>query len=135
MKTGVLLVRLTAIVIFVQLVLGGLLTFNFITPGIHIAVGILVLVLAIATMVSVLVSKQTFKPLRNLSIGLVALIVVQLILGFVTLKNGSAVIAWIHFVTALGIYGMSVASNFFAMQWNRINGPPMIQQEKGRAPT
>ena len=106
------LFRITSIVIFIQLALGGLLTFNFISPTIHIIVGLIVFALAIATMIVALRSKISQETvLQFMSIGLVALIVVQVILGFETLDSGSQVLAWIHFVVALGIYGMSAAGS------------------------
>ncbi len=51
------------------------------------------------------------KVLKLMSIGLVVLMAVQIILGFQTLESGSQVLAWIHFVVALGIYGMSAAGS------------------------
>ena len=119
-KTVPLLFRITGIVIFLQLLLGGLLTFNFITPTFHIITGIIVFVLAIATMVAALISKPSFRPLRGLSAGLVALIAVQGILGFATLSSGSQVLAWIHFLAAMGIYGMAIAGTFMSMAMTRM---------------
>jgi len=130
MKTGVLLFRLTAAAIFLQLVLGGLLTYDFISPTPHIIVGFAVFALAIATMIFAFVGKPVFRPVRILSIGLVTLIIIQIILGFATLANGSSVIAWIHFVNALAIYGMSVVGIFLAIQWNRITVVPTVQSAK-----
>ena len=112
---------MTAIVIFLQIALGGLLTFNFITPESHILTGLLVLILAIGCMVFALVSKPAFRPLQGLSVALVVLIVIQAILGFATLSNGSQVIAWIHLVNAIAIYGMALSGTFMAMRWDRIS--------------
>jgi len=120
MKTGALLFRLTAIVVFLQIALGGLLTFNFISPAPHIVVGFLVLILALSTMVFALIAKPPFKPAQRLSIGLVVLIIVQIVLGFATLESGNSVIAWIHLLNALAIYGMSIAGIFLTIQWNRM---------------
>ncbi|HKW04330.1 MAG TPA: hypothetical protein VJN71_03425 [Nitrososphaerales archaeon] len=120
MKLGPLFFRITAIVIFIQLLLGGLLTFNFISATFHIVTGLIVFILAVATMIAVLVSKPVFRPLRGLSIGLVALIVIQIILGLETLRTGSSALAWFHFLVALGIYGMAIAGTFMASQSNRI---------------
>jgi hypothetical protein len=125
MKTGILLFRLTAVVIFLQLILGGLLTFDFISPAPHIVLGFIVFALAIATAIFAYIGKPAFKPVRGLSVGMVALIVVQIILGFATLDTGNAVLAWIHLVVALGIYGMAVAGIFLAVQWNRMSPMPM----------
>jgi heme A synthase len=119
MKLGSLLFRITGVVVFIQILLGGLLTFNFIDPALHIVTGVIVFVVALASMILVLMSKPAFPPLRGLSIGLVALIVVQLILGLETLRTGSNALAWVHFAVALGIYGMTVAGTFMAAQWIR----------------
>jgi heme A synthase len=117
------LFRITSIVIFAQLLLGGLLTFNFITPVIHIIVGFIVFALAIATMIVALRSKNAQeRVLRMMSTGLVALIVVQIILGFETLNSGSQVIAWIHFAVALVIYGMSAAGSVMSSFLGRAVG-------------
>ncbi|MHB8566442.1 MAG: hypothetical protein ACYC7D_08595 [Nitrososphaerales archaeon] len=80
--------------------------------------GAIVFVVALATMIMVLTSKPVFPPLRGLSTGLVALIVVQMILGLETLRTGSNALAWVHFAVAMGIYGMTVAGTFMAAQWN-----------------
>ncbi len=120
MRAGPLLFRITGIVIFIQLALGGLVTFDFIQAAPHIVVGFLVFALAIATMVAVWWSKPSFRPARMTSAGLVALILVQIVLGFATLGTGSTVLAWIHFVVALGIYGMTVAGTFMVMRWDQM---------------
>ena len=103
---------------FLQIALGGLLTFGFITPLPHIITGFAVLVLAIATMAVALASMPSFRLMQGLSLGLVVLIVVQIILGFVTLRSGDAIVAWVHLVIAMAIYGMAVAGTFMAMRWN-----------------
>ena len=119
MKTGIVLFRITAIAVLIQLAIGGLLTFDFISAAPHIVVGFVVFALAIATMIFTFLSKPTFKPARNFSIGLVVLLIIQIILGFATLSSGSSVIAWIHLLNALAIYGMSIAGTFLAIQWNQ----------------
>ena len=131
MKLDSLLFRITGVVVFIQILLGGLLTFNFIDPAFHVVTGVIVFVVALASMIVVLMSKPAFPPLKGLSIGLVALIVVQLILGVETLRTGSNAFAWVHFAVAMGIYGMTVAGTFMAAQWNRMAN---IQTEKPSQP-
>jgi hypothetical protein len=114
MKRVSLLFRITSTVVFLQLLLGGLLTFNFITPLVHIVTGLAVLILAIVTMALVLVSGPPLWTLRWISISLVVLILVQAVLGFDTLDTGNQIVAWLHFVTALAIYGLVVAGTFMA---------------------
>jgi heme A synthase len=120
MKAGPLLFRVTAGVVFLQLLLGGLLTFNFISAAPHIVTGFIVFILAIATMVVALVSKPSFRPMQGMSVGLVVLILVQIILGFATLDSGSQVIAWIHFVNAMLIYGLAVSGTVTAIRWDHM---------------
>lgn len=120
MKAGVALFRLTAIMVFLQLLLGGLLTFNFISPELHIINGFIVFGLAIAALVVSLVSKPSFRPAQRLAAAMVVLILVQIALGFVTLNSGSQALAWVHFTVATGIYGMAIAGTFMAFRWDQI---------------
>jgi len=108
--------RVTSIIVFLQIALGGLLTFSFITPLPHIIVGFAVLAFAIVTLVVAQTLKPPFRPLQGLSVGLVLLIIVQIILGFTTLSTGNLVIAWVHLLVAMGIYGMVVAGTFMSMR-------------------
>ncbi len=124
------LFRITSIVVFLQLLLGGLLTFGFIAPIAHIVTGFIVFILAVATMIVVFVSKPTFAPLRGISIGMVALIVVQIILGFETLSSGSPILAWVHFAVAMGIYAMSATGSVMAFSWNRTVRTQISQQQE-----
>lgn len=133
MKLVPTLFRITSIVIFLQLLLGGLLTFDFVGPEFHIITGFIVFILAIATMVATLSAKSSFKTLRGVSIGMVALIVIQIILGFETLSSGSSLLAWFHFGLAMGIYAMSVTGSVMAFMWENMardrTKPQKEQQE------
>lgn len=120
LKFGPFLFRITAVVVFLQLILGGLLTFNFISPEPHIILGFIVFIVAIATMIVALVSKPAFRPTRIISVVLVVLIVLQIILGFATLDSGSQLIAFVHFLNALVIYGAAMGGIFLAMRWSFI---------------
>jgi len=122
MKASAVLFRVTAIVVFLQLLLGGLLTFDFISPEPHIIAGFLVFFLAIATMAAALVSRPPFRPMQILSVVLVLLVIVQIILGFETLATDSQFVAWLHFVTALAIFGVTISGTFMALKWNHMAG-------------
>jgi heme A synthase len=124
------LFRITSLVIFLQLLLGGLLTFGFITPTAHIITGFIVFTLAIATMIIVLRTKPVFMPLRGISIGMVALIIIQIILGFETLSSRSQILAWVHFAVAMGIYGMAVAGSAMAFSWNNVTRDHVSKQQE-----
>ncbi len=99
-----------------QLALGGLLTFGFIEPLPHIVNGFVVLGFSIATLAIAQRLNPPFRQLQGLSTGMVILIVVQILLGFYTLASGSQVVAWVHFLVAMGIYGMSIAGTFMSMR-------------------
>ena len=116
MKLPAALVRATAIVVFLQIALGGLLVFGFIEPLPHIITGFGVLAFAIATLAVAATSKPRMRQLMGLSIGLVLATVVQILLGFYALATSNNVIVWVHLLLATGIYGMSVAGNFIAMR-------------------
>jgi heme A synthase len=110
----------TALVVFLQLLLGGLLTFGFIDPTPHIINGFIVFGLAIVTLLLSLVSKPSFRPIQGIASGMVALILVQIVLGFATLSSGNQILAWVHFAVATAIYGMAVAGTFLAMRWDQM---------------
>lgn len=108
--------RITSLLVFLQIALGGLVTFSFITALPHIISGFLVLAFAIVALVMAQRSKPPFRPLRGLSIGLVLAVVVQIILGFTTLNTGNQVVAWVHLLVAMAIYGMVIAGTFMLMR-------------------
>src|SRR6266852_1414708 len=108
--------RVTSLVVFLQIALGGLLTFSFITVLPHIITGFAVLAFAIVTLVMAQTLKPPFRPLQGLSVGLVLLVVVQIILGFTILSTGNQVIAWVHLLVAMAIYGMVIAGTFMSMR-------------------
>lgn len=117
MKAGLILFRVTGAVLLLQLVLGGLLTFGFISAEAHIVLGFVLLALAIATMAAWLVPKPPFRPMQGLTVVIVLLILLQIILGFATLNSGSQAIAFLHFANALAIFGAMISGTFIAMRW------------------
>ncbi|MDG6906433.1 MAG: hypothetical protein JRN20_11675 [Nitrososphaerota archaeon] len=119
MKSRSLLFEITTAIIFLQLLLGGLLTFNFINAGVHIATGIIVLILAAGTMGVCLVEKPKSKPLQITSVLMVILIVFQVILGFDTLRTNSQIVACVHFLNAMLIYGAAVSGTFITIRLDR----------------
>ena len=129
MKAAPFLFRLTGIAVFIQLLLGGLLTFAFISALPHIIVGFAVFILAIGTMIVSLIAKPSFRPMKAVSVAMVVLILVQIILGFLTLGSGGSVIAWLHFANAMAIYGAAVSGTFTAMRWNHMAGAAAAEIE------
>lgn len=108
--------RITSIIVFLQIALGGLLTFNFITAIPHIITGFVVLGVAVVTFVLAQKLKPPFRPLQGLSTGLVLAVIVQIILGFYTLASGNQATAWVHLLVAMVIYGMTIAGTFMSMR-------------------
>ncbi|HEX9612842.1 MAG TPA: hypothetical protein VGA05_04430 [Candidatus Bathyarchaeia archaeon] len=108
--------RVTSLLVFLQIALGGLLTFSFITALPHIITGFIVLAFAIVALVMAQRLKPPFRPLQGLSVGLVLLTVVQIVLGFTALSMGNQVIAWVHLLVAMAIYGMVIAGTFMSMR-------------------
>jgi hypothetical protein len=121
MRPGPLLFRVTGAVLGLELLLGGLLTFGFISPEAHIINGFILFVLAIATMVVWLVSKPSFRPMKVISVVIVVLILLQIVLGFATLNTGSQAIAFVHFANALAIFGATLSGTFTAMRWSQLS--------------
>ncbi len=114
MRVGALF-RVTMILVFLQIALGGLITLFSFTPIPHIINGFVVLGLAIVILIVAQTLKPPFRPLRGLSIGLVLATVVQIILGFIALGENE-VVTWVHLLIAVGIYGMVVAGTFMSMR-------------------
>jgi heme A synthase len=110
------LFRLTALAIFVQIALGGLLTFGFIDPLPHIAIGLIVVALAVVTSTISLRSKLPDKQLKEVSIALIAALVVQVILGFATLALSSSIVGWVHLLVGVITYAIALTGMSFAQR-------------------
>ncbi|MDG6901835.1 MAG: hypothetical protein JRM80_07730 [Nitrososphaerota archaeon] len=132
MKTSIIF-RITGIALFIQLALGGLLTFGFVDPLAHIVWGAVVGILALVTLAFVIRLKPRPRPLTGLSVGLVLLLVLQVVLGFYTLDTGDQAVAWVHFINSLAIYGMGVAGTFMALGIDKMVPPGSSPPERGEA--
>jgi len=126
-----LLFRLVGAAVFVQVALGGLVTFNFIDAGVHIVWGIVLFVLALIAVAAVAMAKPRPRQLMGLAGAQAGLIVVQALLGFITLGSGSQVVAWFHFLVAMGIFGMALSGTFMAMRVERTGASPSPQMSSG----
>jgi len=131
MKAGLVLLRVTAAVLGLQLLLGGLLTFGFISSGAHVLVGFILLILAVATTAAWFVTKPSFRPMKAVTSVIVVLMLLQVILGESTLNSGDHVVAFLHFVNALAIFGATVSGSFLAMRWERIMQAAASEQRPG----
>ncbi len=114
------LFRLTATVILVQIALGGLVTFSFIGPEAHIGWGVVVGLVALFTLITAVRLKPMDRQLRGVSIGIIAALVVQVILGFSTMDLSSDLLAWIHLVLGVLIYAMALTGMSFAQRRERM---------------
>lgn len=121
MRAGPLLLRVTSAVLGLQLLLGGLLTFGFISSEAHIVVGFLLFILSIATMAAWLAAKPSFRPMKVVTIVIVILILLQIVLGESTLHSGNQAVAFLHFVNALAIFGATISGTFMAMRWEQMS--------------
>ncbi len=113
--------RITGAVLVVQLLLGGLVTFNYISVDYHIAVGLTLFALSIIVLAISFISKPTHKRIQGMSIGVVLLLVIQIALGFDTLHTGSQAVAYLHFVNALIIYGLILTESMVASRLRKEN--------------
>lgn len=114
------LFRLTSIAVLFQIILGGLVTFSFIPPVVHIVMGSVVLILAIATVVVVFRWRPVIRRLRQIGVNMTIAILVQIILGYSILALGSDVLAEVHLVLGVLIFAMSIAGDFVSRETNAL---------------
>jgi heme A synthase len=129
LKPTIALFYLIGVVVFLQLLTGGLLLFGFVDKMAHIGLGYVTLILAIVALVATAVAKPRFRPAISMSAALVVLVVIQGLLGFSFLNTGNSDVIFIHFVNALIIYALAVSMVFTAMRWGKMTakGPPQPQ--------
>ena len=132
MRLGPVLFGVTSVVIFLQLISGGIRLFGFIDNTTHIVTGEVTWGFALVTMSVALVSKPSFRPVKTLSMALVVLIVVQAFLGLAFLATSSTAIILVHFTNALLIYGIGIVGIFYAMKWNSMQLAEGEKQKRGR---
>ena len=132
LRAGPLLLQVTSAVLGLQLLLGGLLTFGFISSEAHIAVGFALFILSVATMAAWLASKPSFRPMKVVTAVIVVLILLQIVLGEATLNNGSQAIAFLHFVNAMAIFGAMISGAFMAMRWEQVTRATKAPEEKAQ---
>lgn len=120
MRAGTLLLRVTGAILSLQLLLGGLLTFGFISSEAHVATGFVLFILAIATMAAWLAAKPSFRPMKVLTAVIVVLMLLQIVLGEATLNSGDQAVAFLHFLNALAIFGATLSGTFMAVRWEQM---------------
>ncbi len=107
------MLRVTGAALGVQVALGGLVTFGFLDASVHIIWGIVVGVLAIASLVYVARMSPRPKRLFGLAMGVGVDILVQALIGFAALATTSNPtlsdsIAWLHLLNAFAIFAMFI---------------------------
>lgn len=128
MRAGVVLFYLTAIMIFFQLFMGGMVVFGFVPYYVHIITGYVTLGFAASTMAAAMVSKPSFRPVKIQGVLLLAMVVLQGLLGFIILGGANNLLILVHFTNALLIYGLAVSGVSFARRW----GAMPLTESQGR---
>lgn len=126
-----LLFRITGIALFIQLALGGLVTFGYLDWTAHMGWGIVLGALALVTLVYVMRMPSKPRRLIGLTIGIGVDILLQGLLGFAAQYSQNAAISWIHFINSLAIYAMTLLGTFMAMAASRMGqGPAMAAMQQ-----
>ncbi len=73
--------------------------------------------------VTALRSKSPDAQLRGVSIGIIFGVVVQGVLGFVTLDLAGDVLAWVHLILGVLIYAMALTGMSFAQRQEYMSAP------------
>ncbi len=124
-----LLFRITGAALGIQLALGGAVTFFNLDVNVHTLWGVILGILALVTLVYVMRMPRRPKPLMGLAIGIAVDILVQGLLGFATVAtsgNSASALAFVHFLNALAIFGMTLMAAGMAMAGARMaQAPPM----------
>ena len=130
--------RIMGAALGIQLALGGLVTFQFLDPSVHIIWGLVLGVIAVVNLFFFIRMQGRPRPLVTLSIAIGVDILIQALLGFTVLgtsdnANLSNGVAWVHFLNALVIFGMTLFGTFMAMAGARMSQAhqmgPMPQQQ------
>ena len=119
------LFRILSFFVFIQIALGGLVTFGIISVSvnsfdlvtlIHIINGLIVLGLALVVTMQAVQSKPSHKGLNEVSMALLIFVVVQIGIGFTLVGVVDSVyLAWVHLLMAVLIYAMTLVGRSFAM--------------------
>lgn len=123
MKPAVMF-RILGIVLFVQLALGGLVTFGYLGPFPHLVWGVILGLLAVAALVFVYRLPSKPKQLVGITFGIGLDVLLQGVLGVAILRYPSEFLSWIHFLNALAIFGMTLSGTFMVMAAGRMADAP-----------
>jgi hypothetical protein len=121
-----LVFRVTGVALGIQLALGGLVTYAYLDWRVHMVWGVILGVLALLNLVLVVRMPSRPRRLVGLTVAIGVDILIQGLLGFATQGTGSNALAFVHFLNALAIFGLSLSGSFMAMAAARMGmAPPM----------
>lgn len=117
--------RITGAALGVQVALGGLVTFGFLDPFVHIIWGVVLGVLAIVCLVFVARMSPRPKSLFGITAGIGVDILIQAVIGIGVLATGNSAnlsngIAWVHLLNAFAIFAMTIMALGMAMMAGRM---------------
>ena len=120
-----LLFRITGAALGIQLALGGAVTFFNLDVAVHTAWGVILGVIALVTLVYVMRMPAKPKPLMGLAVGIGVDILIQALFGFATIATSdNTVLAFVHFLNAFAIFGMTLMATGMAMAGARMTQAP-----------
>ncbi|HZW58227.1 MAG TPA: hypothetical protein VFF30_18205 [Nitrososphaerales archaeon] len=132
MKPLAYIYPVTAFVIFLQGITGASTVLNFYDVGSHLASGYVTGVFALADLVIAFIAKPKSIALRYSSLVLFILVVIQGMLGFAAMTSDQIVAA--HFTNFLVLFGVSIATIFYAFRWGRGVGG-MVEKKTAQGQT
>ncbi len=128
MKTVAYIFPVTALVIFIQAITGAATVLDFFNFDTHMAIGVVTGVFVLLATIIAFAVKPKYGALRYSSLVLLVLVVLQGMLGFSAETSDQLVVS--HFVIALTLFGISIATVFYSFRWGRIGAvaAPMPSQ-------
>lgn len=128
MKPAVVMFYLLGVVVFFQLLTGGLRVFGFIGESSHITAGFITFFVALATLIVTAATRPWYKPAIGMASVMVFLIFIQGLLGFDYLDNGDPLsVITVHYTNALIIYGLAISGVWMATRWSKMTAAPPAQ--------
>ncbi len=122
MKTVAYIFPVTAFVIFIQAITGAATVLDFFGFDTHMTTGVITGVFVLVSAVVAFAVKPKFNALRYSSLVLLVLVVLQGALGFSAETSDQLVV--VHFVIALTLFGIAIATTFYSFRWDRLGGVP-----------
>lgn len=124
MRIAALLFFVTAVLIFLQLVTGGVFAVGSASLAnsigdTHVVMGFLTGLLSLITVIAAWVSKPAYKAFRYTNI---AMLVLFFLVGFTADKSAMNGIL-VHYEFAVLLFGSAIAGTFYTFRWNKMPKP------------